>query len=67
MFDFSSKVSRLGTQGEKGTGLGMVIVKEFVEKNNGKMLVETEVNKGSTISFTLPINEPAVKKNKYKS
>ncbi|RDI53561.1 PAS domain-containing sensor histidine kinase [Flavobacterium glaciei] len=42
----------------KGAGIGLLLVKGFLEKNNGKIWVESEEGNGSTFYFTLPINEP---------
>ena len=43
-----------GTASESGTGLGLMLCKEFLAKNGGQLRIESEVGKGSTISFTLP-------------
>ena len=43
-----------GTDDEKGTGLGLIIVKEMVERNGGQIWVESEPNKGTTFHFTVP-------------
>ena len=48
------KVS-IGTNGEKGSGLGLLICKEFIDLNNGKISVSSKPGKGSTFSITLPL------------
>ena len=50
-------VSTPGTEREFGTGLGLLIVKEFVEKNGGRIDVKSKLNHGTIFSFTLPVSE----------
>ena len=54
LFNKVNPYSTPGTANEKGTGLGLILCKEFVEKNGGRIWVESEVNKGSTFWFTVP-------------
>jgi signal transduction histidine kinase len=53
LFLLNEKTSRKGTEGEPSTGLGLLLCKEFVEKHNGKLWVESEVGKGSKFYFTI--------------
>lgn len=55
LFKIDETVTELGTNKEKGTGLGLILCKEFVEKNDGHIWVESEIGKGSTFYFTFPL------------
>lgn len=57
IFSIGNEKVRNGTAGERGSGLGLVICRQFVEKNNGQIWVESKINSGTKISFTLPLNE----------
>lgn len=53
LFKIDVHHSTLGTSNEKGSGLGLILCKEFVEKNGGSINIESELNKGTSIEFTL--------------
>jgi PAS domain S-box-containing protein len=57
LFKLDGQVSMVGTANEPGTGLGLILCKEMVEKNGGKIWVTSEPGRGSTFSFTLPLYE----------
>jgi signal transduction histidine kinase len=58
LFRIDKTFSKEGTAGEKGTGLGLIIVQEFIAKNNGQIGVKSEKNRGSIFTITLPASAP---------
>ena len=54
LFNYKYAQKTTGTNGEKGTGLGLILSKDFIQKHNGIIWVESELDKGSRFIFTLP-------------
>jgi signal transduction histidine kinase len=56
IFRIDEQFRRNGTSHEKGTGLGLILCKEFVEKNGGTIYLESKENEGSKFIFTMPLH-----------
>jgi len=54
LFRIDSKVKRKGTNNEDGSGLGLILCREFVDKHDGKIWVESTLGKGSAFIFSIP-------------
>ena len=63
LFILDKRTSTKGTANETGTGLGLILSKEFVTKNSGQIRVESVPESGTTFLITLPVNPP----DRYKS
>jgi two-component system, sensor histidine kinase and response regulator len=55
LFRIDDQFTTPGTNGEKGTGLGLILCKEMIERNNGKIWVESKIDVGSSFIFALPM------------
>jgi signal transduction histidine kinase len=57
LFKIGFSNSKLGTENEEGTGLGLILCKEFAKRNNGDLYVQSKQNEGSTFTVTLPVSQ----------
>lgn len=53
IFSVKKKQWQIVTEGEKGTGLGLILCKQFIEQHGEKIWIESEPGQGTTVSFTL--------------
>ncbi len=64
LFRLDAKHSTKGTADEKGTGLGLILCKEFIEKNGGRIWVDSQPGKGSVFFIVLPSEQRKISKRK---
>lgn len=55
LFQLHEGYTSSGTSGESGSGIGLILCKEFIEMNKGTLSIESQVKKGSTFMFTIPL------------
>lgn len=55
IFNITNTIHTSGTEDEKSTGLGLILVKDFIEKNNGTINIESHEGEGTVVTFTLPV------------
>ena len=60
LFNYEDKTSTIGTAGETGTGLGLPLSMDIVKAHNGDILVESNVNEGTTFTIALPVVKPLI-------
>ena len=57
VFAIDKRKSVKGTDGEKGTGLGLALCKEFVEQHGGRIWIDSQPGQGTTVNFTVPYDQ----------
>ncbi|MFW6309588.1 MAG: ATP-binding protein [Prolixibacteraceae bacterium] len=55
LFQYGKTSSSKGTENETGSGFGLILCKELIEKNNGELIIESEKGDGTTVRFNLPV------------
>ena len=55
IFKVGERVTRYGTSDEEGSGLGLILSKEFIQKNGGEIWVDSQMGEGSKFSVKLPL------------
>jgi signal transduction histidine kinase len=58
LFRIDVKYTNVGTAGEEGTGLGLILCKDLIERNGGRIWVESKLGKGTTFTMRLPRTKP---------
>lgn len=53
-----SRLLTVGTENEKGTGLGLMLIKNYIEENAGEFMIESNENKGTNVKVKLPMEPP---------
>lgn len=56
LFDIATNLSTIGTDGEHGSGLGLILCNDIIKMHNGSITVESKIGKGSTFTIILPMN-----------
>ncbi len=65
LFKIDISTNRRGTMGEPSSGLGLILCKEFIEKNSGRIWVESKEGEGSVFHFTVPVHKKVNTGNEY--
>jgi|GEM_PF-1545643 len=55
LFKIVGNITTFGTKGEKGIGIGLILCKEIIDKHQGQIFIESEENKGSKFTFSIPV------------